>query len=117
MVGYPQQWRDYSRLEVRSDDLYGDVIRGTAFEWDRKLGHLNQPVDRAEWDVTPQSFDAYYEPASDEVVLPSGILQAPFFDRHASSHDRSGRQWHRSSPRHRPGVPPIPVTDGAWIVN
>jgi putative endopeptidase len=83
VVGYPKQWHDYSGLAVRSDDLYGDVVRATAFEWDRRLGHLDQPVDQAEWDVTAQSLEAYYDPTSNEVVLPSGILQAPFFDRHA----------------------------------
>ena len=83
VVGYPKQWHDYSGLAVRSDDLYGDVVRATAFEWDRRLGHLDQPVDRAEWDVTAQSLEAYYDPTRNEVVLPSGILQAPFFDRQA----------------------------------
>jgi len=79
-VGYPAKWRDYSELDVRAADLYGDVARATTFEWNRRLARLDQPVDHAEWEVPPQTIDAYYEPRANEVVLPAAILQAPYFD-------------------------------------
>lgn len=79
-VGYPNKWRDFSKLDVWVDDLYGDVARATAFEWNRKLARLDKPVDRAEWEMTPQTANAYYEPTANEIVLPAAILQAPYFD-------------------------------------
>jgi putative endopeptidase len=80
-VGYPNKWRDYSKLDVR-DDLYGDVARAKSFEWNRKLARLDQPVDRTEWEMTPQTANAYYEPTANEIVFPAAILQAPYFDVH-----------------------------------
>ena len=79
-VGYPDKWRDYSRLEIRAGDLYGDVERANAFEWRRKVARLNQPVDRAEWGMTPQTINAYYNPSGNEIVFPAAYLQAPYFD-------------------------------------
>ena len=79
-IGYPDKWRDYSALAVRADDLYGDVERSQAFEWARQVNRLNQPVDRAEWDMTPQEVNAYNMPEFNEVVFPAAILQPPFFD-------------------------------------
>jgi len=79
-IGYPDTWRDYSSLVIRSDDLYGDVERSQAFEWKRQTSRLNQPVDKAEWEMTPQEVNAYNEPLFNEVVFPAAILQAPFFD-------------------------------------
>jgi putative endopeptidase len=79
-IGYPARWRDYSALSVTDDDLYGDAERATAFEWARKVRRLNQPVDKLEWDMTPQTVNAYYNPTNNEIVFPAAILQPPFFD-------------------------------------
>ncbi len=79
-IGYPDKWRDYSALTIRTDDLYGDVERSGAFEWARQVGRLNKPVDKAEWDLTPQTVNAYNQPTFNEVVFPAAILQPPFFD-------------------------------------
>ena len=79
-VGYPDKWRDYSKLQISSADLFGDVERANAFEWRRKVARLNQPVDRSEWGMTPQTVNAYYNPTANEIVFPAAILQAPYFD-------------------------------------
>lgn len=79
-IGYPNKWRDYSTLVVSPDDLYGNVERATAFEWAYWLGHLGQKVDRDEWEMTPQTVNAYNNPPFDEVVFPAAILQPPFFN-------------------------------------
>jgi putative endopeptidase len=82
-LGYPNKWRDYSALEIRPDDLVGNVMRATAFEWQRQVNRLNAPVDRDEWEMTPQTVNAYYNPPLNEIVFPAAILQAPYFDPHA----------------------------------
>ena len=82
-IGYPDRWRDYSALEVRSDDLLGNVRRAVAFEIDRQLAKLGGPVDRGEWFMTPQTVNAYYNPGLNEIVFPAAILQPPFFDADA----------------------------------
>ncbi|HEY6796096.1 MAG TPA: M13-type metalloendopeptidase [Kineosporiaceae bacterium] len=79
-VGYPDEWRDYSRLQIVSGDLVGNLRRGAAFELERELGKLGKPVDRAEWFMTPQTVNAYYNPGLNEIVFPAAILQPPFFD-------------------------------------
>ncbi len=79
-VGYPAKWRDYSALRLSPDDLYGDVEQTQTFEWKRELHRLNDPVDRTEWGMTPQTVNAYYDPSQNEVVFPAAILQPPFFD-------------------------------------
>jgi putative endopeptidase len=79
-IGYPAKWRDYSALTMSPDDLYGDVEKTQAFEWRRELNRLNDPVDRTEWGMTPQTVNAYYDPSQNEVVFPAAILQPPFFD-------------------------------------
>jgi putative endopeptidase len=82
-IAYPDKWRDYSALEVRDGDLYGNTERAIAFEWARKVRRLNDPVDRAEWEMTPQTVNAYYSPTKNEIVFPAAILQPPFFDPQA----------------------------------
>ena len=82
-IGYPDKWRDYSKLEVRRGDLLGNVRRAVAFELDRNLAKLGKPVDRSEWGMTPQTVNAYYNPLFNEIVFPAAILQPPFFDRDA----------------------------------
>ncbi|MFN8037660.1 MAG: M13-type metalloendopeptidase [Acidimicrobiales bacterium] len=79
-VGYPDEWRDYSSLEIRRDDLVGNVRRASAFETDRQLRKLGGPVDRNEWFMTPQTVNAYYNPGANEICFPAAILQPPFFE-------------------------------------
>ena len=82
-IGYPAKWRDYSALVIRPDDLYGDAERAEAFEWERDVKRINDPVDRLEWDMTPQTVNAYYNSSNNEIVFPAAILSPPFFDPHA----------------------------------
>jgi len=82
-IGYPNKWRDYSALEVRADDLFGNNLRAQAFEWAYQVNRLNGPVDKDEWGMTPQTVNAYYNPTGNEIVFPAAILQPPFFDPEA----------------------------------
>ena len=79
-IGYPDKWRDYSALKVVENDLFGNVTRATEFEYNRMLNKLGKPVDRAEWGMTPQTVNAYYNPTLNEIVFPAAILQPPFFN-------------------------------------
>jgi predicted metalloendopeptidase len=79
-IGYPDRWRDYTALRFARDDLAGNVMRGNTFEFERNLNKLGQPIDRNEWDMTPQTINAYYNPAQNEIVFPAAILQPPFFN-------------------------------------
>ncbi|WP_294333594.1 M13-type metalloendopeptidase [uncultured Sphingomonas sp.] len=79
-VGYPSKWRDYSKLEVRAGDLVGNAERAGRFEWDYRRNRLGGPVDKAEWGMTPQTVNAYYNSVKNEIVFPAAILQPPFFD-------------------------------------
>ena len=78
-IAYPAQWRDYSALTFKRDDLYGNAVRAGEFQWNRQLARLDKPVDKAEWGMTPQTVNAYYNFANNEIVFPAAILQAPFF--------------------------------------
>ncbi|KPF82999.1 peptidase M13 [Brevundimonas sp. AAP58] len=82
-IGYPEQWRDYSALEIRPDDLFGNAERAGRFRWEYQLARLNEPVDKAEWGMTPQTVNAYYNSTNNEIVFPAAILQPPFFDPNA----------------------------------
>ncbi|MGO9925358.1 MAG: M13 family metallopeptidase, partial [Mycobacterium sp.] len=82
-VGYPAKWRDYSRLVIDRNDLYGNYQRGYAVNHDRELAKLGGPVDRDEWFMTPQTVNAYYNAGMNEIVFPAAILQPPFFDAQA----------------------------------
>jgi putative endopeptidase len=82
-IGYPDVWKDYSALEVRADDLLGNVRRAGAWHTDFQLAKIGKPVDRAEWLMTPQTVNAYYHPRLNEIVFPAAILQPPFFDAEA----------------------------------
>ena len=82
-IAYPDEWRDYSALEIRPDDLLGNIRRATAFEYAEMIGRLGQPVDRTEWGMTPQTVNAYYNPVNNEIVFPAAILQPPFFNLQA----------------------------------
>ena len=79
-VGYPKKWWDYSNLVVRKGDVYGNAVRGAAFNWQHELNKLDKPVDRDEWGMTPQTVNAYNDPTMNEIVFPAAILQPPFFD-------------------------------------
>ena len=78
-IGYPEVFRDYSALEVRPDDLMGNVAASARFETDRQLAKIGAPVDRDEWFMLPQTVNAYYNPGTNEICFPAGILQRPFF--------------------------------------
>ncbi len=80
MVGYPDKFRDYSKLTMKADDLYGNIKRSAAFEWQYQLDDLNKPVDRKKWAMSPATVDAYNGGLENKIVFPAGILQAPFFD-------------------------------------
>ena len=82
-IGYPNRWRDYSALTIVRGDLVGDVIRAREFESHRQIAKLGKPIDREEWEMTPQTINAYYRPDLNEIVFPAAILQPPFFNPHA----------------------------------
>jgi predicted metalloendopeptidase len=82
-VGYPSKWRDYSKLEVRRDDLVGNLLRAYVFENEYQLAKVGQPIDPEQWGMTPQTVNAYYNPVRNEIVFPAAILQPPFFNMEA----------------------------------
>jgi predicted metalloendopeptidase len=82
-IGYPNKWRDYSKLTVVKDDLAGNVRRSHVFEYEKEVDKLGKPIDRDEWGMTPQTVNAYYNPELNEIVFPAVILQPPFFDADA----------------------------------
>ncbi|HEY1701484.1 MAG TPA: M13-type metalloendopeptidase [Trebonia sp.] len=79
-IGYPADWRDYSSLRIDPADLMANVRAARAFEHDRQLNKIGQPVDRDEWHMTPQTVNAYYNAGLNEIVFPAAILRDPFFD-------------------------------------
>lgn len=79
-IGFPDKWQDWSGLQVKRDDIIGNIIRATIVDYDRNIKKLGEPVDRTEWHMTPQTVNAYYNPPSNEIVFPAAILQPPFFD-------------------------------------
>ena len=82
-IAYPDEWQDYSALQIRPDDLMGNLRRATEFEYAEMIGRMGQPVDRTEWGMTPQTVNAYYNPVNNEIVFPAAILQPPFFNLQA----------------------------------
>ncbi|MBL9128976.1 MAG: M13 family metallopeptidase, partial [Verrucomicrobiales bacterium] len=79
-IGHPEKFRDYSGVEIRPDDLVGNVQRAARAAARRDLDRIGKPVDRSEWGMTPQTVNAYFSPTQNEIVFPAGILQPPFFD-------------------------------------
>jgi putative endopeptidase len=79
-IGYPVKWRDYSSIVIRPNDYLGDARRAEAFEVHRRIVRIGKPVDRTEWDMTPPTVNAYFNPTMNEIVFPAGVLQPPFFD-------------------------------------
>jgi endothelin-converting enzyme/putative endopeptidase len=79
-IGYPEKWRDYSKLEIVRGDELGNVERSRKFEFDRELAKIGKPVDRSEWDMTPPTVNAYYNSQMNDINFPAGVLQPPAFD-------------------------------------
>ena len=82
-IGYPNKWRDYSGLEIKDDSYYANVVRSNEFDVAYMLSKINKPVDRDEWQMTPQTVNAYYNPTTNEICFPAAILQPPFFNMNA----------------------------------
>ena len=82
-VGYPDSWRDYAALEIKNDSYWANILRSNEFEFDYMLTKAGKPVDKTEWLMTPQTVNAYYNPTTNEICFPAGILQYPFFDMNA----------------------------------
>jgi endothelin-converting enzyme/putative endopeptidase len=79
-IGFPDKWRDYSSIKIARDDYFGNVERSTAFESRRELAKIGKPVDKTEWQMTPPTVNAYYDPQMDDINFPAGVLQPPLFD-------------------------------------
>ncbi|MGH6633989.1 MAG: M13 family metallopeptidase, partial [Sphingopyxis sp.] len=84
-IGYPDRWKDYSKLEIRADDLFGNQLRANQFAHDDNVSRLGQPIRRWEWGMTPMEVNAYANFGMNEIVFPAAILQPPFFDPHADA--------------------------------
>ena len=79
-IGYPDKWRDYSSVKIARDDFLGNEDRATEFESHRQLAKIGKPVDRGEWQMTPPTVNAYYDPQLNDMNFPAGVLQPPLFD-------------------------------------
>ncbi|HTV09368.1 MAG TPA: M13 family metallopeptidase [Candidatus Aquilonibacter sp.] len=79
-IGYPEHWRDYTALDVKRDDYFGDVVRSFRFEDARQWNKLGKPVDRNEWGMTPPTVNAYFSPQMNDINFPAGVLQPPLYD-------------------------------------
>jgi len=82
-IGYPDVWRDYSALDIQAGDAVGNAVRAAQFEYHRQVVRNGKPVDHTEWEMTPQTVNAYYEPTKNEIVFPAAFLQPPLFDMKA----------------------------------
>lgn len=82
-IGYTDKWKDYSAMEIKRDDLVGNVRAGNVWGWNDNISKLGGPIDKTEWFMNPQTVNAYYSPTRNEIVFPAAILQAPFFDPNA----------------------------------
>ena len=79
-IGYPDKWRDYSKLKINPGDLIGNLAQISKYSQDYEYAKIGKPVDKSEWYMTPQTVNAYYNPGMNEIVFPAAILQPPFFD-------------------------------------
>ena len=79
-IGYPDRWRDYSSIKVSRDDYFGNQQRAAAFEVRRQLDKIGKPLDRGEWQMTPPTVNAYYDPQMNDINFPAGVLQPPLYD-------------------------------------
>ena len=100
-IGYPNKWRDYSKLEIKKDDLVGNVMRAFAAREQIPAGKVGKPIDPEQWGMTPQTINAYYNPVRNEIVFPAAILQPPFFNLDAD--DAVELRRHRRGDRPRDG--------------
>ncbi len=82
-VGYPDKWRDYSGLEIKNDSYFANILRSNQFDIAYMINKIDKPTDKTEWLMTPQTVNAYYNPTTNEICFPAGILQPPFFDMNA----------------------------------
>jgi len=82
-IGYPNKWRDYTALDIKKDSYYANIVRSNRFDHAYKFDKAGKPVDKDEWLMTPQTVNAYYNPTTNEICFPAGILQPPFFDMNA----------------------------------
>lgn len=82
-IGYPDKWKDYSSLEIKDDSYWANIERANRWEYKEMIGKYGKPVDKEEWHMTPQTVNAYYNPTTNEICFPAGILQYPFFDMNA----------------------------------
>ena len=82
-IGYPDKWRDYSGLTIGTESYYANVLNSRRFDMAYNLSKIGKPVDPTEWQMTPQTVNAYYDPTTNEICFPAGILQPPFFDMNA----------------------------------
>lgn len=82
-IGYPDKWKDYSTLEIKNDSYWANMERASEWEHAEMIAKMGKPVDRDEWGMTPQTVNAYYNPTTNEICFPAGILQYPFFDMNA----------------------------------
>ena len=82
-IGYPDKWRDYSALEIKRDDLIGNIQRANQFEWNRQAKRIDEPTDKTEWGMSPPTVNAYNNSQWNEIVFPAAIMQPPFFDPNA----------------------------------
>ena len=82
-IGYPDKWRDYSLLDIKKDSYYANIQRANRFEYAYMVAKAGKVVDKTEWLMTPQTVNAYYNPSTNEICFPAGILQYPFFDMNA----------------------------------
>jgi len=82
-IGYPDEWRDYSALAITADDLWSNIVHASEFNYQYQIDKLGKPINRLEWQMTPQTVNAYYNPEMNEIVFPAAILQPPFFDINA----------------------------------
>jgi putative endopeptidase len=82
-IGYPDKWRDYSSVRIARNDALGNDWRATVFEFEREVAKIGKPVDHTEWEMTPPTVNAYYDPTQNNINFPAGILQPPFYDNHA----------------------------------
>ena len=97
-IGYPDHWRDYSTLKVVRRDALGNAFRGIEFETKRELAKIGKPVDRGEWSMSPPTINAYYNPPMNDINFPAGILQAPFYDPHATDACQLRPHWRHHRP-------------------
>jgi endothelin-converting enzyme/putative endopeptidase len=89
-IGYPDRWRDYSRLTIAPGDAYGNALRATELENRRQLAKIGKPVERGEWDISPATVDAYYNPSMNDINFPAAILQPPFYDSRSTDAENYG---------------------------